>query len=323
MRKARGAPTCRYGQCVARHALSADGEVLAYATDHEVLVHQRRGRRLGRLRVPTDQPPILAVALSPDGSGVLVFRNVPGEGQRASLHRVRGMGALAQTGAASPAHFAFASASNLLAVAEGSEAVLIDVSDGRTVATHDAGAAIRRIGVTPDGAAVVLTLATGLRVLDRDGGARSARDDIPLPWAVSADAEKLASCEGGVLVVTDLLTQDTRTMGDCTRGDDLSFSPRGTYLTARRGSYVEVHRVADGRGLALHAPRVDANLDRTTHAYAVSDRGAYELAAGAEPERFLHRRAGPMLTAPLVPLAEAPATAGLVARFFGGPGPAD
>ncbi len=322
VRKARGAPTCRYGQCVQRHALSADGEFLAYATDHEALVHQRRGRRVGRLRIPSDDQPIQAIELSPDGSSLLVFRHIASEGLRASLHRVHGMASLAETGVASPAHFAFARESSLLAIANGSEAVLIDATDGRTVATHDAGDGIRKIHVTPDGAAVILELANGLRVLDRDGAPRTAKDDIPSPWTLSADAEKLASCQAGVLVVTDLLTQDTKTMGDCTHGDDLSFSPLGTYVTARRGSYVEVHRVADGSGIALHAPRMDENLDRQTHAYAVSDEGAYELAEDADPERFLYRGGGPMVAAPLVPLSEAAATPGLVAGFFGGPAPA-
>ncbi len=320
IRKARGASTCRYGQCVQRHALSADGEVVAYASgDHRVLVHQRRGRRLGRLNLPEDQAPVQSIALSPDGASLLVFRSPQGEGLRASLYRVRGMQAVAETAAASVGHFAFAPTSDRLAIADGSEVVLIDTAQGRTLGTHDTEGeeGVRSLSFSPDGAALIVKQAHRLRVLDRDGAPRTAKDDIPLPWAVSGDAEKLASCESGVLVVTDLLTQDTRTMGDCTRGDALSFSPLGTYVTARRGSYVEVHRVADGTGLALHAPRIDANLDRTTHAYAVSDEGAYELAEDAEPSRFLFRQAGPMVSAPLIPLSEAPPTEGLVARFFG------
>lgn len=323
VRKGRGAPTCRYGQCLQRHTLSADGEVLAFATEREVVVHQRRGRRVGRLRIPDDHHPIQAIELSPDGTALLVFRHVDSEGLRASLHRVRGMASLAEIGVASPNHFAFARETHLLAIANGSEAVLIDATDGRLVATHDAGDGIRKIGITADGAAVIVELPSGLRVLDRDGAPRTAKDGIPLPWAVSADAEKLASCHAGVLVVTDLLTNDTKTMGDCTRGDELSFSPLGTYVTARRGSYVEVHRVADGSGVALHAPRMDENLDRQTHAYAVSDEGAYELAEDADPSRFLYRGPGTMVSAPLVPLSEAAATPGLVARFFGAPAPAD
>lgn len=320
IRKARGAGTCRYGRCVQRHALSADGEVVAYAaSDHEVLVHHRRGRRLGRLRLPEDQAPVQSLALSPDGAALLVFRTTQTEGLRAGLYRVRGMRAVAETGAASGTHYAFAAAGDRLAIADGTEVVLIDTAQGRTLATHDTGGeeGVRSVSFTPGGAALIVRLPHRLRVLDRDGAPRTARDAIPLPWTVSSDAEKLVSCEAGVLVVTDLLTQETETLGDCTRGDALSFSPQGTYVTARRGSYVEVHRVADGAGLALHAPRVDANLDRRTHAYAVGDGGEYELAEDADPERFRYRRAGPMMSAPLVPLTEAPQTEGLVARFFG------
>jgi hypothetical protein len=261
---------------------------------------------------------VVAVALAPDGDTVMSIHRGP-DGFLARLHRVRGGRPIAELPIGSIELFAFGPAGELLALANGAEVVLVDLEGGRTLASHELEAPVAGVAVTPDGQAIIARTATSLRVLEKDGAARAAVPELAKPWAISADGEKLAVCEAGTLLVRDLLTRQERTLGDCTLGDDVSFSPRGTYVASRRGSYVEIFRAADGAGLGLHAPRLDENLDRRTHAYAVATNGRYELDAEASADRFLYRRSGPLQEAALVSLDQAPATPGLVAGFFGAP----
>ncbi|MAQ14409.1 MAG: hypothetical protein CMN30_06395 [Sandaracinus sp.] len=312
VRKPRDLPVCRYGACVPRHALDEAGEVLAVASEEEVSVFQRRGRRLGHARASG----IVGLRLSPDGAWVAVFDRGQ-DGIHVGLRRTRGLQESVRLRVTGAEQHAFAPDSTRAAVAHGAEVALVDLASGRTLATHEVPAPVRSLRYV-DGA-LVIDAGSTMQVLDAEGAARAVRSELGQPWTVSPDGETLVHCERGALVAEDLLTRRNRALGECTSSDELEVSPGGRFVAVRRGAFVEVHRLADGASLRLHAPRIDANLSRQTHAYAQTDDGAYELAPGTEAGRFLYRRAGDLRRAPLVPLAEVPAQAGLVADFFAAP----
>ena len=302
VRKPRGTAVCRFGECVARHALDADGSVLAHGSPRDVDVQDARGRPLGHLGLAEAEGRGRRPAALPRRRVRCSRSTAPAEGRSPSVE-CAGWSSWRPSRRPSPQHVSFAPDSESLAVANGAELTIL-AADGSTIASREGTEPIVSLAFTADGQALVVRSAESLQVLDRDGAARAARSAIGVPWAVSSDGETVVQCENGTLIASDLLTRESRPLGDCMASDDLTISPSGRYVAARRGSFIEVHRLSDGAAIALHAPRVDENLALTSHPYAVDGSGAYELGAGGRPGAVplpasrAHARGGPRPSRP-------------------------
>ncbi|HJL24144.1 MAG TPA: hypothetical protein RMH80_18045, partial [Polyangiaceae bacterium LLY-WYZ-15_(1-7)] len=312
----RGREACRYGACLQRHALDADGDRVALPIGDDVwILDADRGRRVGRIR-GRDAGELLEVALSPDGERVLLLRRDPNASQDVvvELHDVRGRRKLRASMGMGPVRHAFSEDGTLLAAATAREVQLFGTGAGQARGTGPSVSAVASVHVGTG--EVVVRGPEALRILELDGSERQSLT-LPLQFDVTPDGQRVAACHEGQLEVRDLLAGRREARGPCRASDELRWAPGGALLAHRQGALTRVHRPFSPDTLTLRTYRESTPGGVRSMPAAHDEEGRFLVAVSAL-DRFRYRAPGPLATAELRPAITGPRTASLVADFFGG-----
>ena len=328
------APSCDGGFCPERLAADRGLSRVAVASERGVIVVELASGRRTTIAAPRRAGTLGSLRLAPDGSALAEVRREPDAVRVVDVATRRERFAVPLPEALAQIVFSDDGAS--VAIGTSSSVEVRDARTGRVLASSASVRSFRDLRFTPDGKLLVVRGLEELVIVDVEGGDVRRRVEGLAPTAgVSEDADRIARCVEGRLIVERLVVARQDDRGPCRLSDELVFSPDGTRLAQREDAVVRVHRLdgpvasagstADGPIASADGPAPaigDVLVLRTYRAggqsfpVAENANGRFEVDPSALTH-FVYREAGGIERGALRPASEGPRVEGMVARFFG------
>jgi WD40 repeat protein len=318
------APSCDGGFCPER--LSADRTLsrVAVANERGVIVVELSSGRRTTIAAPRRAGTLGSLRLAPDGRALAELRREPHVVRVVDVATRRERFVVPLPDA--QAQVVFSDDGARVAIGSTTAVEVRDARDGSLLTSAPTVRSFRDLRFTPDGKLLVVRGLEELVIVDVEGRDVRRRVEALAPTAgVSEDADRLARCVEGRLIVERLVVARVDDRGPCRLTDELVFSPDGTRLAQREDAVVRVHRL-DGpveSARSSPAPEIGDVLVLRTYrtegqSFPVAEdtNGHFEVDPSALPH-FVYREAGGIERGALRPASEGPRVEGMVARFFG------
>lgn len=318
------APSCDGGFCPERLAADRTLSRVAVANGRSVVVVELPSGRRTTIAAPRRAGTLGSLRLAPDGSALAELRREPHAVRVVDVATRRERFVLPLPDA--QAQVVFSDDGARVAIGSTTAVEVRDARDGALLTSAPTVRSFRDLRFTPDGKLLVVRGLEELVIVDVEGRDVRRRVQAFAPTAgISEDADRLARCVEGRLIVERLVVARQDDRGPCRLTDELVFSPDGTRLAQREDAVVRVHRLDGPVGSAgsSSAPEIGDVLVLRT--YRAEDRsfpvaedanGRFEVDPSALPH-FVYREAGGIERGALRPASEGPRVEGMVARFFG------
>ncbi|MCU0671298.1 MAG: hypothetical protein MUE69_00750 [Myxococcota bacterium] len=318
------APSCDGGFCPER--LSADRTLsrVAVASERGVVVVELSSGRRTTIAAPRRAGTLGSLKLAPDGSALAEVRREPDAVRVVDVATRRERFVLPLPDA--QAQVVFSADGARVAIGSTTAVEVRDARDGALLTSAPTVRSFRDLRFTPDGKLLVVRGLEELVIVDVEGRDVRRRVEELAPTAgVSEDADRLARCVEGRLIVERLVVARQDDRGPCRMTDELVFSPDGTRLAQREDAVVRVHRLDGPVESAGSSPAPEIGDVLVLRTYRAENRsfpvaedanGRFEVDPSALPH-FVYREAGGIERGALRPASEGPRVEGMVARFFG------
>jgi len=321
------APSCDGGFCPER--LSADRTLsrVAVANERGVIVVELSSGRRTTIAAPRRAGTLGSLRLAPDGRALAELRREPHVVRVVDVATRRQRFVVPLPDA--QAQVVFSDDGARVAIGSTTAVEVRDARDGSLLTSAPTVRSFRDLRFTPDGKLLVVRGLDELVIVDVEGRDVRRRVEALAPTAgVSEDADRLARCVEGRLIVERLVVARVDDRGPCRLTDELVFSPDGTRLAQREDAVVRVHRLdgpvgsagstADGPAAEIGDVLVLRTYRTEGQSFPVAEdtNGHFEVDPSALPH-FVYREAGGIERGALRPASEGPRVEGMVARFFG------
>jgi WD40 repeat protein len=310
------APSCDGGFCPERLAADRTLSRVAVASERGVIVVDLSSGRRTTITAGRRAGTLGSLRLAPDGSALAEVRREPDAVRVVDVATRRERFVVPLPDA--QAQVVFSDDGARVAIGSTTAVEVRDARDGALLTSAPTVRSFRDLRFTPDGKLLVVRGLEELVIVDVEGGDVRRRVEALAPTAgVSEDADRIARCVEGRLIVEQLVVARRDDRGPCRLSDELVFSPDGTRLAQREDAVVRVHRL-DGPAPEIGDVLVLRTYRAEDRSFPVAENanGRFEVAPSALPH-FVYREAGGIERGALRPASEGPRVEGMVARFFG------